>query len=78
MLIGSIRHKGLKRLFLSGDASRVPPASLEKLRGFWRLHQLSGNRSGVWSAHVTANWRLTFIVSGDPPVVDDIDLEDYH
>ena len=28
----------------------------------WKAHQLSGDRKGVWSLHVTRNWRLTFQV----------------
>jgi proteic killer suppression protein len=32
MPIGSIRHKGLRRLFAKGDARGVPPASVDKLR----------------------------------------------
>ena len=26
----------------------------------YRLHQLTGNRRGVWSVRVSANWRITF------------------
>jgi proteic killer suppression protein len=26
----------------------------------WKAHQLTGRRKGVWSLHVTRNWRLTF------------------
>ena len=26
----------------------------------YRLHQLSGDRKGIWSITVNANWRLTF------------------
>jgi proteic killer suppression protein len=34
----------------------------EDLRAFplWRAHQLAGGRKGLWSLHVTRNWRLTF------------------
>ena len=50
----------------------------EQLRAFplWRAHRLSGNRKGVWSLHVTRNWRLTFRI-GDGEVWD-VDYEDYH
>jgi toxin HigB-1 len=42
----------------------------------WRLHQLKGDREGVWSISVTGNWRLTFTMeSGE---LTDVDLEDYH
>ena len=42
----------------------------------WKAHQLTGNRKGVWSLHVTRNWRLTFSIK-DGEVVD-LDYEDYH
>jgi proteic killer suppression protein len=50
----------------------------EALRAFplWKAHQLSGDRKGVWSLHVTRNWRLTFrIQEGE---IADVDYEDYH
>ena len=50
----------------------------EKLRVFplWKAHQRAGDRKGVWSLHVTGNWRLTFrIEDGD---IFDVDYEDYH
>jgi proteic killer suppression protein len=66
------------------DKLRVMPTFLqdmqdpEKLRAFplWKAHQLTGNRKGVWSLHVTRNWRLTFQI-GDGEILD-IDYEDYH
>ena len=42
----------------------------------WRLHQLKGDRRGVWSLTVTHNHRLTFRVEGSN--VSEIDYEDYH
>jgi proteic killer suppression protein len=50
----------------------------EKLRAFphWKTHQLGGDRRGVWSLHVTRNWRLTFqIKEGE---IWDVNYEDYH
>jgi proteic killer suppression protein len=50
----------------------------EKLRTFplWKAHQLAGNRKGVWSLHVTRNWRLTFqIKEGE---ILNVNFEDYH
>ena len=42
----------------------------------FRLHQLKGNRKGVWAVTVRANWRVTFrFVDGD---ACDVHLEDYH
>jgi proteic killer suppression protein len=42
----------------------------------WRIHQLTGDRSGTWSISASGNWRITFRISGDEIV--DLDLEDYH
>jgi len=43
----------------------------------WKAHQLTGNRKGVWSLHVTRNWRLTFWID-DENEINDLNLEDYH
>ena len=51
------------------------PAELHAIP-IWKAHQLTGDRKGVWSLHVTRNWRLTFRVDGDEIV--DVDFEDYH
>ena len=50
----------------------------ESLRAFplWKAHQLTGNRKGVWSLHVTRNWRLTFRIKDGE--IWDVDYEDYH
>jgi proteic killer suppression protein len=50
----------------------------ETLRAFplWKVHRLTGRRKGVWSLHVTRNWRLTFRIR-DGEIVD-VDYEDYH
>ena len=42
----------------------------------YRLHQLKGDRQGIWSAWVTGNIRLTFEIDGEDAT--NIDLEDYH
>lgn len=41
------------------------------------LHELSGDRAGVWSMTVTRNWRLTFRLNDDG-AIEDMNLEDYH
>lgn len=51
------------------------PAELHAIP-IWKAHRLAGDRRGVWSLHVTRNWRLTFRVDGDEIV--DVDLVDYH
>ncbi|MCC7341686.1 MAG: type II toxin-antitoxin system RelE/ParE family toxin [Bryobacterales bacterium] len=50
----------------------------ERLRAFplWKAHQLTGDRKGVWSLHVTRNWRLTFQIEDDEKL--DVNFEDYH
>src|SRR5690554_6183028 len=41
-----------------------------------RLHELSGNRVGLWSVTVSGNWRVTFrFEDGDAEIVN---YEDYH
>jgi proteic killer suppression protein len=42
----------------------------------WKVHKLTGDRKGVWSLHVTRNWRLTFRVEDNELI--DVDFEDYH
>ena len=40
------------------------------------LHELKGDRKGIWSVTVQANWHITFrVVKGDAEVVN---YEDYH
>jgi toxin HigB-1 len=42
----------------------------------WDLHELQGDRRGVWSIKVNGNWRVTFkFVDGNVEVVN---YEDYH
>ena len=42
----------------------------------WNLHELKGNRKGVWSVTVRANWRITFRFENAE--ADEVNLEDYH
>ena len=42
----------------------------------WRLHPLTGDRSGRWSLRISANWRLVFRF--DDGEVVDVDLVNYH
>jgi len=81
----------LKKLYLEDSAKGLAPDAVEKLRAMltylqdpdklrafplWKAHQLTGDRKGVWSLHVTRNWRLTFQME-DSEIVD-VDHEDYH
>lgn len=42
----------------------------------WDLHELKGNRKGVWSVAVRKNWKITFRFENGEAY--DINLEDYH
>jgi proteic killer suppression protein len=42
----------------------------------FRLHELKGNRAGIWSITVKPNWRITLAVSDD--ACELLDYEDYH
>jgi proteic killer suppression protein len=44
----------------------------------WKAHVLKGARKGVWSLHVTRNWRLTFRIDPKESEVFDLNFEDYH
>ncbi|MEO8593395.1 MAG: type II toxin-antitoxin system RelE/ParE family toxin [Candidatus Solibacter sp.] len=50
----------------------------DALRAFplWKAHQLGGDRKGVWSLHVTRNWRPTFQIRDGE--LWDVSFEDYH
>ncbi len=42
----------------------------------YRLHQLTGDRRGIWSITVNANWRLTFEFEEGNVYI--LNYEDYH
>jgi proteic killer suppression protein len=42
----------------------------------YRLHQLKGERKGVWSIRVNGNWRLTFQFENGNVYI--LNYEDYH
>jgi toxin HigB-1 len=92
--IESIRHKGLRRFFETGNAKGLvgDVGRLSKMLAFidaaasvdelavppnFGLHQLVGDRKGIWAMTVTRNWRMTFGVNEDGALID-LDLEDYH
>jgi proteic killer suppression protein len=39
---------------------------------------LTGGRRGIWSLHVTRNWRLTFRIDTAESEIRDVNFEDYH
>lgn len=42
----------------------------------FRLHQLLGDRRGIWAVTVQANWRVTFRFAAQD--VEIVNYEDYH
>jgi toxin HigB-1 len=42
----------------------------------YRLHELKGQDSGIWSVTVSANWRITFEFDGQNAIL--VDYRDYH
>ena len=93
MEIESIRHRGLRRLFLDGNAKGLTePQRLRDMLTFlviapdmsglavppnYGFHALTGDRKGAFAMTVTRNWRLTF-VQLDDRTIGELDLEDYH
>jgi toxin HigB-1 len=93
MEIVSFRHKGLERLYRKDDTSKLDSRIVDKLRKqlffldglnhsdelrsleIWKAHRLSDAR---WSLHVTANYRMTFLVDDEARTITILDLEDYH
>lgn len=44
----------------------------------FRLHQLKGDMSNLWSITVQANWRVTFEFDKETQSVYIVDYQDYH
>jgi proteic killer suppression protein len=63
----------LKRMLLLLHAGPLP--DVMRVPGF-KLHQLTGDRKGTWSAWVSGNYRLLFAIDGED--AKDVDFEDYH
>ncbi len=94
MEIESIKHKGLRRFFETGNAKGLvgDTERLRKMLAFidaaqsvrelqvppnFGLHELVGDRKGLWSMTVTRNWRMTFGLNEEGALAD-LDMEDYH
>ena len=61
-----------ERLFVLDSAKQIEGIDLP---GYY-LHSLTGDKDGLWSVRVTANWRITFeFIDGDVYIVN---YEDYH
>jgi toxin HigB-1 len=62
------------RRILTSLAAATRPGDMALPR--YRFHALKGNRKGVFSVTVRANWRITFVWEEGAAVR--VDLEDYH
>ncbi|MGH8476548.1 MAG: type II toxin-antitoxin system RelE/ParE family toxin [Methylococcales bacterium] len=68
------KHAIRLRLILSNlDQAEVPDDM--NLPGL-ELHELKGNREGVWAVKVSGNWRVTFRFVGRD--AETVNYEDYH
>ena len=72
-LVGDVSRLRKMLAFIDAAASlgelAVPPN--------FGLHELVGDRAGLWAVTVTRNWRLTFI-RRDEHSIAELNLEDYH
>ncbi|KKO46741.1 peptidase [Arsukibacterium ikkense] len=69
-----VAHANRLRLIL-GRLNAATSAKDMDLPGL-KLHELVGNRKGVWSVTVSGNWRVTFLFVGAD--ADVVNYEDYH
>lgn len=69
-----VKHSKKLRFQLAALDSAQDIDDLE-LPGY-RLHPLKGQREGIWSITVSANWRLTFEFTDGNVYI--LDYEDYH
>ncbi|TXR53964.1 type II toxin-antitoxin system RelE/ParE family toxin [Reinekea thalattae] len=67
-------HVKRLRLILTNLDQAETPMDMD-LPGL-RLHELKGNRNGVWSVSVSGNWRVTFRFKGRDAEI--VNYEDYH
>ena len=67
-------HAHRLRLILARLNASINPQDMD-LPGL-NLHQLSGDRRGIWSVKVSGNWRITFRMEGQDAEV--VNYEDYH
>jgi proteic killer suppression protein len=78
-MIKSFKHKGLEKFYESGSTKGIQ-ANHESIDDMdipgYRLHQLTGDRRGIWTITVNANWRLTFEFEEGNVFI--LNYEDYH
>lgn len=68
------KHVKRLRLILSNLDQAELPSDMD-LPGL-KLHELLGDRKGVWSVVVNGNWRVTFKFNGKDAEI--VNYEDYH
>lgn len=68
------KHQNRLRLILSNLNQAESPDDMD-LPGL-NLHELKGERKGIWSVVVNGNWRVTFRFNGRD--VEIVNYEDYH
>jgi toxin HigB-1 len=68
------KHSKRIRLILSNLDQAESPSDMD-LPGL-RLHELKGNKRGIWSVTVSGNWRITFRFKGKDAEI--VNYEDYH
>ncbi|MDT8398925.1 MAG: type II toxin-antitoxin system RelE/ParE family toxin [Pseudomonadales bacterium] len=67
------KHVKRLRLILTNLDQAEDPDDMD-LPGL-RLHELKGNRKGIWSVSVSGNWRVTFRFTGKDAEI--VNYEDY-
>ena len=74
--ISGIQQKHEKRLrLILANLDQAEVADDMDLPGL-RMHQLKGDRKGIWSVRVSGNWRVTYRFVGRD--VEIVNYEDYH
>ena len=68
------KHAKRLKLILGRLNASIAPEDMN-LPGLY-LHQLSGDRSDIWSVRVSGNWRVTFRFNGEHAEI--VNYEDYH
>ena len=68
------KHASRLRLILGRLSTAVAPEDMNLPS--LALHQLAGDRVGIWSVKVSGNWRITFRFVGQHAEV--VNYEDYH
>ena len=67
-------HSKRLKLILSNLDQAESPHDMD-LPGL-KLHELKGDRKGIWSVKVSGNWRVTFRFEGRDAEI--VNYEDYH